>query len=282
MRFNCLWIASLAGASVILVGGAFQGLSMSPETPEKSAGASSYDAAVWNPLHFAPAIDTATNEQCLVCHQEVLEHTPRKASPAGVESSKSAAWYQTLGTYEGAQQSFHYRHLQSAFAKQVMNLNCNFCHRGHDPRDEAPGTSATGSSSTNAQYTLRKVVDPTQTCLRCHGSFPHEIMGLPGPWHETRESFEDENVKNGCLDACHKTAFRTNRHQVTYLNGAKIEEQAKEGSDVCFGCHGGRAWYKNSYPYPRTPWPDMGEEVPDWAKDRPTQSEARYRTKGNK
>ena len=32
-----------------------------------------------------------------------------------------------------------------------------------------------------------------------------------------------------------------------------------------------------SYPYPRHAWPGMPPEVPDWAKDRPTESEARFR-----
>jgi hypothetical protein len=57
---------------------------------------------------------------------------------------------------------------------------------------------------------------------------------------------------------------------------AAIEQAGKAGADACYGCHGGRAWYRIAYPYPRTPWPDMPAEVPEWAKDRPTQSEARF------
>ena len=74
---------------------------------------------------------------------------------------------------------------------------------------------------------------------------------------------------------CH-TAFRTNRHNVNYLKPQAIEDLANEGGDACYGCHGGRSWYRISYPYPRNPWPGMAEPVPEWAKDRPTQSEARF------
>jgi hypothetical protein len=46
---------------------------------------------------------------------------------------------------------------------------------------------------------------------------------------------------------------------------------------VCYGCHGGRQWYRISFPYPRHSWAGMPEETPDWAKNRPTESEARFR-----
>ena len=54
------------------------------------------------------------------------------------------------------------------------------------------------------------------------------------------------------------------------------KKAGKDSADACHGCHGGRAWYRISYPYARTPWPDMPTEVPEWAKSRPTQSEARF------
>jgi hypothetical protein len=38
--------------------------------------------ATYSPLHFKPAIDAATDEQCLACHKEVLEDKLRVASPA--------------------------------------------------------------------------------------------------------------------------------------------------------------------------------------------------------
>jgi len=267
-------IAILVAAIILAVGG----LHTYAQTKSKPQELN-YGAAVWHKFHFRPTIDKVKDKQCLSCHRDVLERKPRKKSPAGVDASKAIAWYQALSTYSGEQENFHWRHIASPFAKKVMNLSCTFCHRGHDPREEAPGSSATAAPQGKpAGFTLRKTVDPSKTCLRCHGSFPKKIMQLPGPWHEVRPTMESEEAKNGCL-TCHQETFRTNRHKVTYLNGAKIEELAKENSDVCFGCHGGRAWYRNSYPYPRTPWPDMDKEVPEWAKNRPTQSDERFRIK---
>jgi len=165
----------------------------------------------WDPIHFRPNIDRATNEQCLACHKEILTRKPRKVS-----------------------------------------LKCNFCHRGNDPREEAPGSHA--ENVKDAGYTLRKMVDPEKTCLRCHGKFPFEFMeGLEDDWSKIRQDFEDEETKNGCLAACHGETFRTVRHQVTYLKPKNIEKLAK--------------------------MKDVVPETPEWAKNRPTQSEARYRRK---
>lgn len=247
------------------------------------AKAADYQRAKWDPIHFKPAIDFASNEACLVCHSEITKETPRQNSPAGVASSQVEAWYQTLETYAGKQEKFHWRHLQSAFSKQVMNLQCNFCHQGSDPREESPHVTASSAGKDNLPawpkgapaFTLRKVVNPTETCLRCHGSFPSEQMGLPGPWNELRESMESPEAPNGCL-TCHAEQFRTVRHRVTYLKADNIEKLAKNNSDVCFGCHGGRQWYRVSYPFPRHVWPGMAD-VPDWAKDRPTESDQRFR-----
>jgi hypothetical protein len=63
---------------------------------------------------------------------------------------------------------------------------------------------------------------------------------------------------------------------VNYLRADAIEAAGKQSSDVCYGCHGGRSWYRSSYPYPRHEWPGMDKEVPDWARDRPTSSEPRF------
>ncbi len=240
-----------------------------------------YQRARYYPLHFAPAIETASNEECLVCHQEILDHQPRSASPAGVSTDSTFAWYQTLDTYEGPQASFHWRHLESDYAKNVMNLECVFCHKGNDPREESPymvPTRAAGSAPDVPEFTNRKMVNPSETCLLCHGAMPDpiEIMGLGAPWPETRLDMEDEETINGCL-VCHgEYGFRTSRHNVSYLNALNIELTAREKSDTCYGCHGGRQWYQISYPYPRHPWPDMDEEVPEWAADRPTQSKPEY------
>ena len=224
----------------------------------------SHQDAIWHPLHFKPAIETATDEQCLECHKEVLEVTVRESSPAGVTAAGSLAWYQTLGTYAGDQETLHRRHMVTDYAKQVMDMKCNTCHQGNDPRDENPGSSATADGA----LTLRKHVDPN-VCLMCHGKFPYQYMGVPGPWTEFKVAFQDN-----CL-LCH-AGFRTNRHNVNYLKADAIEEMAKTDNDVCYGCHGGRAWYRITFPYPRHPWPGSAGEVPEWAKGRPTQSEPRF------
>jgi len=223
-----------------------------------------YEQARWHPLHFRPAAETATDDQCLACHAEVLEKRVREASPAGVKASEVLAWYETLDTYEGEEETFHRRHLVTDYAKQVMDLKCNTCHQGNDPREETANSHAGGDPT----LTQRKHVDPN-ICLLCHGQFPYQNMGVPGPWLEYGHAFQ-----NNCL-LCHVT-FRTNRHNVNYLKPQAIEALAKEKEDVCFGCHGGRPWYRISYPYPRHPWPGMSPAVPDWAKDRPTESQARF------
>jgi hypothetical protein len=232
-----------------------------------------YLRAVYSPLHFKPAIEKATDADCLACHREVLDDRVRDRSPAGVDAQSSLAWYQRLSTYSGAQDTFHRRHLVSAYAQQVMDLKCNTCHEGHNPRDEAQGAAAVSSTSPGQNdngFTLRKQVNPETTCLKCHGQMPWQNMALPGPWPEHAQTFN-----NSCTQACHAT-IRTTRHQVSYLKPDAIEALGKDNADSCYGCHGGRAWYRTSYAYPRHPWPTMPEITPDWAKDRPTQSEARF------
>ena len=241
----------------------------------------SYDAARWHPIHFKPQIDKASDAQCLACHSEVLKDKVRTASIAGVKSADVEAWYQTLDTYAGPQATFHQRHLTTPMAKQFMNLSCTFCHQGNDPREEAGGSSATTTIAATGKHDLRKMVVTAESCLLCHGKFPAESMGLEGKWSDLREGMESAEAPNGCL-TCHAEQFRTVRHQVTYLNAEAIETAAKKGSsDLCLGCHGGRQWYRTSYPYPRHAWPGMDTSaVPDWAKNRPTESDARYRVSG--
>lgn len=243
---------------------------------EAAIPAMDYQAARYHPLHFAPAIAQASSQECLACHQEILSHQPRDTAPAGPAAQDSLAWYQTLDTYAGPQADFHWRHIESDFAKSVMKLECNFCHKGNDPREESPDMMPgreTFAAGVSPEFTLRKMVNPSETCLLCHGAMPDPvgIMGLPGPWHEARADIEYPEAPNGCL-SCHAETVRTNRHQVNYLNAATIEDMARNGtSDTCYGCHGGRAWYRISYPYARSPWPGMDSEtLPDWAKDRPT------------
>lgn len=240
-----------------------------PYVESPQAVETDYLRTAYSPLHFRPAIEAATDEQCLACHREVIEDRVRAASPAGQKTELMHAWYQQTTTYAGEQETFHRRHLVTPLAKQLMSLQCNSCHQGHDPREEAQGASATSVQQDDMAFTLRKQVNPETTCLKCHGQFPWQQMGLPGPWEEHKAAFG-----NNCL-TCH-AAIRTRRHEVTYLNAAQIELAGKDSADACYGCHGGRSWYRIGYPYPRNPWPDMPKEVPEWAKNRPTQSEARF------
>ncbi len=226
--------------------------------------------ASYDPIHFRPAIETATDAQCLACHREVLDDKVREISPAGVPAAGSKAWYQELSTYGGDQDTFHRRHLVTPLARELMNLSCNTCHQGHDPRDEAPGSSASAAPQNTSDFTLRKQVNVETVCLKCHGQLDTAIMGLPGSWPATKAIFG-----NSC-QTCH-SAIRTQRHQVTYLKAVAIEAAGQQNADVCYGCHGGRAWYRLSYPYPRHAWEGMPAEVPDWAQSRPTDSEVRFR-----
>lgn len=241
------------------------------ENPTRADRAGKHFRAEYSPLHFRPAIDTARDEDCLACHREVLEDRVRGASPAGLKASSARAWYQVeSATYAGEQETFHRRHLVTEFARQVMNLKCNTCHQGHDPREEAQGSSATSAGQGDNGFTLRKQVNTETTCLKCHGQMNWQVMGLPSAWSESKAMFQ-----GNCL-LCH-AGIRTARHQVSYLNAEKIEELGVKSGDTCYGCHGGRAWYRIGYPYARNAWEGMAPEVPDWAKNRPTQSEARFR-----
>lgn len=226
-----------------------------------------YQRARFDPIHFKPAIDKATDEQCLACHAEVLAPSALAKSPAGVKASEVRVWYQQTSTYQGDQDTFHRRHLTTPLARQLMNLRCNTCHQGNDPRDENPMSSA--SRVQVGAFNLRKMVVTEKTCLMCHGQMNYTVMGLPDPWPKSKEIFQ-----NNCL-LCH-AAIRTVRHQVNYLNAQAIEEASAGNGDTCYGCHGGRPWYRINFPYPRHLWPDGDPAVPDWAKDRPTHSEPRF------
>lgn len=230
--------------------------------------AADYQRARHDPVHFQPLIEHTPDAQCLACHAEVLKPSVRAVSPAGAKASEAMAWYQQNTAYRGEQDTFHRRHMVTPLAQQLMDLRCSTCHQGHDPRDETPMSSAT--SARDAGYRLRKTVTPETTCLKCHGQMNIQVMGLPSPWHESKGMFG-----NSCL-TCH-AAIRTTRHQVTYLKAEAIEAAGAKNADTCFGCHGGRSWYRIAYPYPRHAWDGMAPEVPDWAKDRPTESEARFR-----
>lgn len=256
------WLGPLLLAVVI---GGFLGGYLRPQSAARSPVVAAEARADWlraiyHPLHFAPASRQARDEQCLTCHGEVLSDQVQARSPAGLAATESRAWYQTLSTYQGPQESFHRRHLLTPLARELMALRCATCHLGHEPRDEAPATSATATAATSG--TLRKQVDVERICLQCHGQLATEIMGLPGPWPVVKGLFGES-----CL-TCHAT-IRTVRHQVDYLQAAAIERAGARDTNVCYGCHGGRAWYRLAYPYPRHAWPGSGEQIPEWAKNRP-------------
>lgn len=248
--------------AVLLAGYAYWNRAAAPAKPD-------YIRAVYDPIHFKPAIDKATNEQCLACHSEVLTDRVRPISESGLSAKDAKAWYQITVTYSGEQDTFHRRHMVTDFSKSVMAMKCTTCHQGNDPREEAPGSSATAAPQSTKDFTLRKMVNPETTCLKCHGKFPHQVMGLPADWPQIREA-----MGNNCM-TCHQ-AIRTNRHQVNYLKAADIEKLGAATSDVCYGCHGGRSWFRIAYPYARHPWEGMPSEIPDWAKGRPTSSEPRF------
>lgn len=258
-----LWAGTVAGAGEAGVWNPDQALVAQPT----GVLVPNYEKARWAAVHQKPLIDQVSDEVCLACHKEILEPSVKTESPAGVLSSDTLAWYQTLDTYEGEQDTFHRRHLVTPLAKELMNLRCNTCHQGNNPREE---TAVPAVSSGEAGYAMRKMVDPETTCLKCHAPYNYEVMNLPGPWDQTRDS-----VGNSCT-GCH-AVFRTVRHQVNYLNAEAIEKAGAQNADVCYGCHGGRAWYRIHYPYPRHAWPNMPPVTPDWAKDRPTESEARFK-----
>lgn len=221
-----------------------------------------------DPVHFPPEIFQTKDSKCLQCHSDLMEKKVLARSPSGISSSGKLAWYQYTSTYEGSQMMFHSRHRDSPLSRQLMNLECRFCHRGNDP---LPGEFSTSSKMRNP--VLRKSVSAEKICLRCHGTFPFSIMGLPGDWGEIKDHYS-----GNCL-TCHST-IRTNRHNVSYLNAGEIERKAMENPEVCYGCHGGRAWYRSSYPYPRNPWPGMPgmpEKTSDRAMPGPGKSEALFR-----
>ncbi len=220
-----------------------------------------------HPSHTQPLINHTSDAECLRCHAEVLRPSVRAESPAGVLARSSKAWYQQTSTYQGEQETFHRRHLSTPMAKELMNLRCNTCHQGSNPRDQHPLSAA--DTQRTGGFATRKSVDPEKSCLMCHGQMNFKAMGLPDAWPKSKEMFQ-----NNCL-LCH-AAIRTERHQVNFLNAAAIEKAGTANSDVCYGCHGGRAWYRLNFPYPRHKWPGMPDDTPDWAKSRPATSDPRF------
>jgi hypothetical protein len=260
---RCGWFVAAAVGSIVVITAALLWL-WQPSHPTAHQEASiDYLRASYSPLHFRPAAETARDDECLACHREVLDDRVRDRTPSGRAADATLADYQQLSTYGGGQDTFHRRHMVTPLSRKLMNLRCNSCHLGHDPRDEAQGSSASQPVS-DTDFTLRKQVNVEAVCLKCHGQMNWRLMKLPAPWPKVREE-----KPNGCFDCHDKT--RTIRHQVPYLDADAIEAAGRENSDVCYGCHGGRAWYRLSYAYTRHAWPGMPSRTPEWAKNRKTE-----------
>lgn len=167
--------------------------------------------------------------RCRVCHGQLLV-APRAESPAGLASDDAMAAYQRLTTYAGGQENFHWRHRDSPYARQMMRIQCQDCHPGRDPRQPA-----LARDDPRHPRMLRKQVDPV-LCVNCHGRFPDHRTAFAGNWMQARAAFA-----GNCL-VCH-AADAGRRHASTLLAGAEIERQGAASGDVCYGCHGGRAWY---------------------------------------
>jgi hypothetical protein len=184
------------------------------------------------PVHFPPLASRTDDSVCLACHWDQIFESPRVAAPAGLLREDAGAWYQELSTYAGRQESFHWRHYSGDYARDVLRLRCNTCHHGHDPLEQA------ALSESGETVALRKRVNP-MLCLKCHGRFPDHDPLITLPWEEARRDFD-----GNCL-VCH-AADAARRHQARFLARERIERRAAESSDVCYGCHGGRAWYRVS------------------------------------
>lgn len=154
-------------------------------------------------------------------------HYPPAIATAGDDQCVACHGAVLVDKPRGEQESFHRRHLVTPTARQVMNLRCNTCHQGRDAA-------------------RHKQVDAATTCLKCHGQMPWGRMRLVGPWPETRQHYG-----NSCLASCHDR-IRTRRHQVAYLKPDAIEAAGRKDADTCYGCHGGRAWYRVAYAYGRS------------------------------
>jgi hypothetical protein len=169
-------------------------------------------------------------DRCLTCHGSLVEALPHASSPAGLPARQASAWYQRVATYSGAQQNFHWRHLLSPFARQVMRAECDTCHPGFDPRKPMPA-----GDDPRSRRPLRKRVDPA-LCINCHGAFPDHREAFTGTWEVACDEFD-----NTCL-VCHRgDAARNHGHPLLDREG--ILKRVQQDPDVCYGCHGGRAWY---------------------------------------
>ena len=198
-----------------------------------AAGADSDPRSVrhWEILSRSAAIPEgdSADGRCRACHGQLLV-APRAESPAGLSSEIGKAPYQRLNTYAGGQENFHSRHRSGQYALQVMRFQCQDCHPGRDPR-----LPALFRDDPRHPQMLRKKVDPV-LCVNCHGRFPDHRAAFVGPWEQARAYFD-----GNCM-VCH-AADVGRRHASPLLVREAIERLGRNAGDVCYGCHGGRAWY---------------------------------------
>jgi hypothetical protein len=220
---RCATRLFLFGAALLVVGGT----SVAEVDPEYER-----HRRLWERSHFPPGEDSLDG-RCLGCHADVLEQAPRRAMPAGALPEGLLPPYQRLATYDGGQASFHWRHRRSSYAQSVMRMRCQSCHRGRDPR-----LPEVHRHEREFPVALRKRVHPN-LCVNCHGRFPDHRAAFDGDWPAVRQRFD-----GNCL-VCHE-GDSARRHHNPLLDREAVEAQARDSGDVCYGCHGGRAWYRVS------------------------------------
>lgn len=87
-----------------------------------------------------------------------------------------------MSTYQGAQDTFHRRHLTTEYATKVMQMRCTTCHEG-SPRATKPPTRP--PTTRTVALTLQNG-QPRDFLSQVPREDDHEIMGLPGPWNEVK------------------------------------------------------------------------------------------------
>lgn len=191
-----------------------------------------YERARLSDVHIDSAKKGIQDSACLACHQEIFdaEGAVLAAIDPAIDLSKLKPWYQDVTTYQGPQLRFHYRHLKTPLATSIMDLSCVFCHENTEVRATYPGEDSGGS--------FRKQVSG-ETCLLCHGQFP-QAHRMSWPALQTAVGGQD------CL-ACHNAeTLRNVVKKVDYLQADKIVAQGQDNAALCYGCHGGRAWYQKA------------------------------------
>lgn len=192
-----------------------------------------YERSRLSDVHTDSAKKGIQDATCLNCHQDIFDADGAvlAATDPTIDLSKLKPWYQDVKTYQGPQLRFHYRHLKTPLATSIMNLSCVFCHENTEVRATYPGEDSGGS--------FRKQVSSETKCLLCHGQFP-PAHGMSWP------ALQKTIGGQGCL-ACHQVdTLSTILGEVAYLKADKIVAQNQDNAVLCYGCHGGRAWYQKA------------------------------------